>query len=267
VTTAALPPLDLAVVFGSGLAVVPDGLEVEAELDYGELGWPVSAVGGHASRLLVASCGPLRVGLAWGRPHLYEGWSSEELERPVRDLCAAGARRVVLTNTCGALRPAVAPGDAVIVGEVVDLQGPTETEPERLPATSATRAGALCAVLTAHLPARVGAYVAVPGPQYETPAEVAWLATCGDVVGMSTAPEVRAARACGCEVELISLVVNRAAAVGEHGDVLAAAAGFEAALAAALGAIVAGFLPDSAPAGGVSAGSLSSSLTDSDHLR
>jgi purine-nucleoside phosphorylase len=274
VIAVALPPLDLAVVFGSGLAVVPEGLTVEAELDYDELGWPVSGVGGHASRLLVARRGALRVGLAWGRPHLYEGWSREELERPARDLCAAGVRRVVLTNTCGALRSSVGPGDAVVVVEVVDLQEAPgieaeapQVEPERLPATSATRAGALCAVLTAHLPARVGTYVAVPGPQYETPAEVAWLATYGDVVGMSTAPEVRAARACGCEVELISLVVNRAAAVGEHADVLAAAAGFEAALSAALGAVVSGLAPDERRPGGSTPGGSPLSLPDSDHSR
>jgi purine-nucleoside phosphorylase len=249
VTGVALPPLDVAVVFGSGLAVVPDGLTVEAELGYEELGWPVSGVGGHASRLLVARRDALRVGLAWGRPHLYEGWTREELERPVRDLCAAGATRVVLTNSCGSLRPSVKPGDALIAVEVVDLQEAPLEEPDRLVVTSARRAGALCAVLTAHLPARVGAYVAVPGPQYETPAEVAWLATYGDVVGMSTAPEVRAARACGCEVELIALVVNRAAAVGEHGDVLEAANRFETALRAVLGTIVAGLPPDAAESG------------------
>ncbi|HSL95752.1 MAG TPA: purine-nucleoside phosphorylase, partial [Thermoleophilia bacterium] len=242
--TAALPRLDAAVVVGSGLAVVPDGVEVEAELGYAELGWPVSGVGGHASRLLVGRRDARRVGLAWGRPHLYEGWSRGELERPVRDLCAAGARHLVLTNSCGALRPSVAPGEAVVALEVVDLQEAPEVEPPRLAATEAARAAEVCAALAAHVPARSGVYVAVPGPQYETPAEVAWLATYGDVVGMSTAPEVRAARDCGAEVDLIALVVNRAAAVGEHGDVLAAAAAFATALRAVLGPLL-----DDAPAG------------------
>jgi len=242
--TAALPRLDAAVVFGSGLAVVPDGVEIEAELGYAELGWPVSGVGGHASRLLVGRRGARRVGLAWGRPHLYEGWSRTELERPVRDLCAAGARRLVLTNSCGALRPSVAPGEAVVALEVVDLQEAPEVAPPRLAATGPARAAEVCAALAAHVPARAGVYVAVPGPQYETPAEVAWLATYGDAVGMSTAPEVRAACDCGVAVDLIALVVNRAAAVGEHGDVLAAAAAFETALRAVLGPLL-----DDAPAG------------------
>lgn len=232
--TAALPPLDAAVVFGSGLAVVPDGVEVEAELSYAELGWPVSGVGGHPSRLLVGRLGALCVGLAWGRPHLYEGWTRAELERPARDLCAVGARRLVLTNSCGALRPEVGAGDAVVALQVVDLQEAPELEPPRLTATHPARAAEVCAAFAAHVPARAGVYVAVPGPQYETPAEVAWLATYGDVVGMSTAPEVRAAAACGVPVDLVALVVNRAAAVGEHADVLAAAAAFAPALRAAL---------------------------------
>jgi purine-nucleoside phosphorylase len=84
------------------------------------------------------------------------------------------------------------------------------------------------------MPARAGVYVAVPGPQYETPAEAAWLAGYGDVVGMSTAPEVRAARRAGAELCLLSLVVNRAAAVGSHEEVLATAARFRAAVGAAL---------------------------------
>lgn len=236
--TAALPRLDAAVVFGSGLAVVPDGVEIEAELGYAELGWPVGGVAGHASRLLLGRLGALRVGLAWGRPHLYEGWSLDELERPVRDLCAAGARRLVLTNSCGALRPSIGLGAALVALEVVDLQEAPEVEPERMAATDPARAAHVCAVLAAHVPARAGVYVAVPGPQYETPAEVRWLADYGDVVGMSTAPEVRAARDCGAEVDLVSLVVNRAAAVGEHGDVLAAAAAFEPALRAVLGPLL-----------------------------
>jgi len=236
--TAALPALDAAVVFGSGLAVVPDGVEVEAELAYEELGWPVSGVGGHASRLLVGRRGGRRVALAWGRPHLYEGRSREELERHVRDLCDAGARHLVLTNSCGALRADVAPGTALVAVEVVDLQAAPETEPPRWPGTDPARAAVVCAAFAAHVPARAGVYVAVPGPQYETPAEVAWLSAYGDVVGMSTAPEARVAAACGVPVDLVSLVVNRAAAVGEHADVLAAAAAFEPALRAALGRLL-----------------------------
>ena len=129
-----------AVVFGSGLAALPHGAEVGAELGYAELGWPCTEVPGHANLLrlvsvpwpgLGAAAGSaagegagLRLALACGRPHRYEGWSEAELARPVADLAAAGVSRLLLTNSCGALRTVVRPGDIVACGEVVDLQTP-----------------------------------------------------------------------------------------------------------------------------------------------
>lgn len=220
-----------AVVFGSGLAAMPQRSTPLDELGYDELGWPCTAVPGHANKLVLATMpsdgtaglgARLRLALACGRPHGYEGWSGDELERPVRELVAAGAHIVLLTNSCGALRPEVSPGEVVVAGEVVDLQSAPERAPERLSVCDAetserlvARAGEVCTV-------RRGTYVAVPGPQFETAAEVAWLAAFGDVVGMSAAPEVRAARAAGAACRLLALVVNRAAAVDSHADVLAA---------------------------------------------
>jgi purine-nucleoside phosphorylase len=93
-------------------------------------------------------------------------------------------------------------------------------------------AGALAPILHA----RPGTYVAVPGPQYETPAEAAWLATLGDAVGMSTAPEVEAALAAGAGVTVLSLVVNRSGDAAAHADVLAASAALAEGLRARLGA-------------------------------
>lgn len=250
-----------AVVFGSGLAGLPLGAEVQVEIGYGELGWPCTDVPGHANLLRLArvplagggeAAGPgarLRLALACGRPHRYEGWSDAELERPVADLIAAGTRRVVLTNSCGALRPAVKPGDLVVCGSVVDLQAPPVAEPERLEVCDAAAAAAVAAAVRPVLKAakaasgtssstHTGVYVAVAGPQFETPAEVEWLAGHGDVVGMSAAPEVRAARRGGASSCLLGLVANHAAAVGSHEDVLAVGALLAGVLAAALPAAV-----------------------------
>ena len=177
----------------------------------------------------------MRLALVHGRPHLYEGWSEAELERAVTDLAAWGVGRFLLLNACGGLADDVAVGDVVVSTEVVDLQtAPPKHEPPRLPVCDAAAAARVAAALAPTMPARAGVYVAVPGPQYETPAEAAWLAGYGDVVGMSTAPEVRAARRAGAELCLLSLVVNRAAAVGSHDEVLATAARFRAAVGAAL---------------------------------
>ena len=84
----------------------------------------------------------------------------------------------------------------------------------------------------------------MPGPQYETPAEAAWLARYGDVVGMSTAPEVRAAGRLGVELCLLSVVVNRASAVGSHEDVVAAASRLRDLLAARLAAALVARWPE-----------------------
>ena len=188
--------------------------------------------------LTAGAAGGLRLVLACGRAHGYEGWSREDLERPVRTLAAAGVSRFVLTNSCGALRPAVKPGEVVACTAVVDLQAPPVGDaPAALRVCSAAEAAAVAAAV-APAPARTGVYVAVAGPQFETPAEVAWLARYGDVVGMSGAPEVRAAHAAGATCCLLALVVNRAAAVGSHEDVLAFGGRLAGTLAAGLGAVV-----------------------------
>ena len=136
--------------------------------------------------------------LACGRPHLYEGWSAAELERPVRDLADAGCAALLLTNAAGSLDPSLEPRRRpCVVTDVVDLQGAPDDEPPVLTVMAPAEAARLAAALQPHLTARPGRYVAVAGPQYETPAEAAWLRAYGEVVGMSTAAEVRAAAGAG----------------------------------------------------------------------
>jgi purine-nucleoside phosphorylase len=227
-----------AVVFGSGLAVLPEGAVVEGEHDYASLGWPRPSVEGHADKLVVITLEGRRVLLACGRPHLYEGWSREELARPVSDLASWGVRRLLVTNACGGLTEPASPGTVVIVDEVIDLQEAPRDKPEVLSGSSAAWA-ALCAErLAAWFPVVRGRYVAVPGPQFETAAEARWLARYGDAVGMSTAPEVRAAREHGLEVSVLALVVNRSGASVGHEEVLAGARGMAARLSKALPAIL-----------------------------
>ncbi|MFA4965006.1 MAG: hypothetical protein WC709_05135 [Thermoleophilia bacterium] len=251
---------DAAVVFGSGLAALPPGAETDEELPYGDLGWPRTVVPGHRNalqlvRVTAAGGRELKLALACGRPHRYEGWSDGELEQPVRALAAAGVRRLLLTNSCGGLRPGAAPGAAVVCERVIDLQRPPRgAAPPVLPVCTAAAGERLVAALlaspvaSAGLPpaapagappaaspgpvrALRGAYVAVAGPHFESPAEARWLARYGDVVGMSAAPELRAARAAGASCALVALVVNRAAEVGSHDDVLAASGRLAGALA------------------------------------
>lgn len=241
---------DAAAVYGSGLWALPAGARVADEIAYDALGWPAGDVPGHPNVLRLATAPvaggrELRLALACGRPHRYEGWSDEELEAPVRALAAAGVTRLVLTNSCGGLRPAAAVGRAVACSTVVDLQRPPEgVKPECLRLCADAEAVRMAAALGADAVTAAGAYVSVCGPQFETPAEVAWLAGYGDVVGMSAAPEARAAAASGVECCLLALVANVAAAVDSHGDVLAAGGRLAALLAGGLTRVLIARWPD-----------------------
>jgi len=263
------PPVtaDVAVVFGSGLAAIPDGALIERQIPLAAFGWPAPAVAGHGSILALARLGTsshgagrrdasraFRLALVHGRPHLYEGWTASELERTVSDLAAWGVHRFLLLNACGGLTEDIAVGEVVVGTELVDLQAPPVDTPPRWPVCDPAAAARVAAALTPGMRARTGTYVAVPGPQYETSAEAAWLAGYGDVVGMSTAPEVRAARRADAELCLLSLVVNRAAEVGSHEQVLATAARFRAGLGAALEAVLAARWPECCGTGGRGAG-------------
>ena len=239
-----------AAIYGSGLWALPDGGRVVDEVPYDALGWPSGSVPGHLNLLKLASVPAgdgreLRLVLACGRPHRYEGRDDDELETPVRALAAAGVSRLVLTNSCGALRREVGVGRVVLCSAVVDLQRPPAGEaPETLSLCAEEEAERVAAALGEGAAPRAGTYVSVCGPQFETPAEVAWLARYGDVVGMSAAPEARAAAATGVECCLLALVANVAAAVGSHEDVLAAGGRLAGLLAAGLTRAVLARWPD-----------------------
>ena len=238
-----------AAIYGSGLWALPDGARVEDEVSYDALGWPAGSVPGHQNVLRLATVPVtggriLRLALACGRPHRYEGWSDGELETPVRSLAAAGVSRLVLTNSSGALRPGAGVGRVVVCADVVDLQRPPAGDvPERLAICGGIEAARVAEALGPAATPGSGAYVSVCGPQFETPAEVAWLSRFGDVVGMSAAPEARAGAATGVECCLLALVANVAAAVGSHDDVLAAGGRLARVVAAALTVAIAARWP------------------------
>jgi purine-nucleoside phosphorylase len=221
---------DAAIVSGSGLAVVPEGFAVVEEIGYERLAVSKTpVVAGHFARLLLLA----------GRPHLYEGWSATDLERAVTDVAGWGVSRLVLTCACGGLVPRAAPGSVVVVDEVVDLQTVPIDRALTVPATTPQLLRPLECALRPHLPVSRGRYVAVPGPQYETPSEARWLAGMAAVVGMSVAVELRAARRREMQVCLLALVVNRAGCDVSHAHVVDGGARLAGALSAALADVVA----------------------------
>ena len=236
----------VAVVSGSGLAVVPHGYTAADEVSYAELGWPESATAGHPNRLILARRGAApaggppaeRVLLAWGRAHRYEGWNTGRLQAAVRGLAELGVWRMVVTNAAGALRPGVGVGDVVVVEHDVDLQEAPAERPPVLPAMAPALAQRAVATLASSMRVRRGDYVAVAGPQYETPAETRWLSGWGSVVGMSATAEVRAAAELGLRLVVLAFVANVAAAFGGHDEVVAAGAAFAQAADRGLAALL-----------------------------
>jgi inosine/guanosine/xanthosine phosphorylase family protein len=227
-----------AVILGSGLARVAADVNEPLELDYAELaGFPRPTVPGHPGRLVVGTLGGAPVALLVGRGHLYEGLSAGEVAAPVRIMRAAGVDTLVVTNACGSVAEGLSVGDLVSIRDHIDLTGESPLrgpESSWLGARFPAMAGAWDAGLRvfAHEAAERagvglgdGVYAGVPGPAYETPAEVEMLRRMGaDVVGMSTVTEAVAARAAGMRLAGLSLVTNAAGSlsVEGHGAVLAA---------------------------------------------
>lgn len=221
---------DIALVMGSGWVPAADLLgETTVELPVTDLpGFHAAAVAGHAGTLRSVSVGNGNALVFLGRTHLYEGLGVAAVVHGVRTAVAAGARVVVLTNGCGGLKATFSPGQPVLISDHINL---TATSPivgphfVDLTDLYSSRLRSLCREVDPSLDE--GVYVQMPGPQYETPAEIAMVRSIGgDLVGMSTALEAIALREAGAEVLGLSLVTNLAAGMtGEplnHAEVLAA---------------------------------------------
>jgi purine-nucleoside phosphorylase len=239
---------DVAVVLGSGLATVADAFANARAAPYASLpGFPETTVAGHPGRIVVGKLGARKVLLLCGRVHGYEGYPATEVGFGVRVAAALGARTLITTNASGGVDPSFKPGQLVAISDQINLTGqspltgPNDERlgPRFLDMTDAY-APALRAIATRVAPTVLGKplreaiYAGMPGPAYETPAEVRLLRALGaGLVGMSTVLEVIAARHAGLAVLGLSLVANHAAGVtGEplrHEDVTrAAAAGADA---------------------------------------
>ena len=208
---------DLAVVLGSGWAAAADALGTPtATVPMAELpGFTAPAVDGHDGRLLSFVVGANRVLVLIGRAHAYEGHALSHVVHPVRTAAAAGVRALVLTNAAGGLRDDFGVGLPVLIGDHLNLTGRSPlVGPEFVDMVDAysPRLRGLARSIDPTLPE--GVYAGLPGPHYETPAEIRMLRTLGaDLVGMSTVHETIAARAAGLEVLGISLVTNMAAGI------------------------------------------------------
>ncbi len=221
---------DVAVVLGSGWVPAADELgPPDAELAVTDLpGFLPPAVAGHAGRLRSVTVAGKRVLVLLGRTHLYEGRGVGAVVHGVRVAAAAGCRTVVLTNAAGGLRDGMTVGQPVLISDHLNLTARSPLVGPRFVDLTDLYSARLRELARDVDPSLAeGVYAALPGPHYETPAEIRMLRTLGaDLVGMSTALEAIAARAEGAEVLAVSLVTNLAAGItGEpldHTEVLAA---------------------------------------------
>lgn len=214
---------DYAVILGTGLGRLAEELDAVASIDYEEIpGFPLSTVESHHGRLLMGHLGGKRVAALQGRFHRYEGYTLQQVTFPVRVLRALGAGALIVSNACGGMHPMWSPGDLVLISDHINLLGDNpligpndDSLGPRFPDMSAPydpefRAIARQAALDLKFTLREGVYVAVTGPNLETPAEYRFLRSIGaDVVGMSTVPEVIVAVHGGMRVLGLSIITDR----------------------------------------------------------
>lgn len=221
---------DVAVILGSGWA--PAAAELGAPtavVPVTELpGFTPPTAEGHGADVLSVRTGDHRLLVFIGRIHAYEGHGLQHVVHPVRTACAAGVRTVVLTNAAGGLRADFTVGQPVLISDHLNLTATSPLVGARFVDMVDAYSPRLRAIAREVDPDLAeGVYACLPGPQYETPAEIRMLRTLGaDLVGMSTVHETIAARAAGAQVLAVSLVTNAAAGLTpeplNHEEVLAA---------------------------------------------
>ncbi len=231
------PPL-VGIVLGSGLGGLADLVESPTVINYSNIPhFPRPSIEGHKGNLIVGRLGATSVAMLQGRVHYYEGHDLAHVTFPTRVLARLGCTTLVLTAATGGVNLDLRKGDLVCLSDHINglgqnpLRGPNDERlGKRFPDMTevyAKRLQELAHEQAAFLgvPLKTGVYMALPGPSYETPAEIRMLRTLGaDVVGMSTVPEAIVARHSGMEVLAFAMVTNAAAGVtGEaidHAEVL-----------------------------------------------
>lgn len=247
---------EVAIVLGTGLGALTELIAPDAVIPYDELpGFAVPTVESHAGRLFLGTLAGRRVAVLQGRFHRYEGYTLDRVTYPVRVLHALGAGTLIVSNVSGGMHPLWAAGDLVLLADHINLLGdnplaaPEETAgagrfPDLTEAYDPVlRALARDVALEQRITLREGTYVAVAGPNLETRAEYRMLrALGGDVVGMSTVPEVIVARQLGMRVLGLSIITDLclpdALEPASVEQILAVARGAEPRLAALVQAIV-----------------------------
>lgn len=251
-------PIACAIVLGTGLGPLAEAVSDPVILPYAALpGFPAVGVSGHAGRLVIGTLEGRRVAVLQGRAHTYETGDPRVMKPVIGTLAALGVPRLLLTNAAGSLKPDMPPGSVMVFEDHIALFGPNpligEAGDSRFVPMNDAYDPALRAAI-AHGAARrrvalfEGVYAWVTGPSFETPAEIRALRVLGaDAVGMSTVPEVILARHAGMKVAALSMITNLAAGLAPDAPSHAETKAVATTGAAAMEAVIRGFLAELAP--------------------
>ncbi len=213
---------EVGIVLGSGLGGLAEDIEKEVEIPYWDIPhFPVSTVKGHRGKLIFGTLSGKRVMAMQGRFHYYEGYSAAEVTFPIRVMRLLGVSVLIVSNAAGGVNPYFRPGDLMMIVDHINLipdnplRGPNDdTLGPRFPSMHnaydrGLRDLAIEVAKKKGVFLRQGVYVALPGPNLETPAEYLFVRTIGgDAVGMSTVPEVIVANHMGMKVLGFSVITN-----------------------------------------------------------
>lgn len=212
----------VGIILGTGLGALADEIEIEASISYEEIpNFPISTVESHHGRLIIGRLGETPVIAMQGRFHLYEGYSAQQVTYPVRVMATLGVDTLLISNAAGGMNPHFRRGDLMLITDHINLLGqnpligtniaawgprfPDMSEPYDVRLRDLAEREAL----KRGIKLQQGVYVAVPGPNLETRAEYRFLRMIGgDAVGMSTVPEVIAARHMNLRVLAISVITD-----------------------------------------------------------
>jgi purine-nucleoside phosphorylase len=217
-------PFDLGIVLGTGLGPLADDIEDAVTVRYADIpGFPAGNVSGHAKQLVAGRLAGKRVVALNGRTHYYEKGDSGVMRLPVATLVGLGCRQALFTNAAGSLNEALGPGSLSLISDHINYSGrdPLIGDPDDARFVSLTDAydPALRALMKAaaadeKVTLGEGIYVWFSGPSFETPAEIRMAKIIGgEIVGMSTVPEVILARRFGLKVVAMSMLTNLAAGI------------------------------------------------------
>ena len=217
----------IVIVLGTGLSDLGIPVENPVTIEYKDIpNFPLTTVPGHEGRMVCGTINGTKVLCMKGRYHFYEGYDMKTVVRPIRVMKLLGVKAAILTNAAGSVRENMQPCDLMFVDDFINYMGDNPLLGENIP-----EFGLRFPDMTKAIDPRIsniskevakdlgidfksGVYMAFRGPNFETPAEIRFARTFGaDAVGMSTVPEIIAARHCGLPVIAISCISNMAAGI------------------------------------------------------